>query len=112
MNTQSLADELEIVVQAYAKAFKITPNAEWLILKLQEELGEVTQSYLQLTRQARVKNKSDVELKANFDQEVADLFCFVLLVAKTHKVDLEKVIQEKWLIWNVDQKRTSDLPPK
>jgi len=50
--------------------------------------------------QARHKGKTKEELIKGFNEEVADVFCHVLLLAKFHKVDLEKEVKEKWLVWN------------
>ncbi|MEI7604374.1 MAG: hypothetical protein WCJ19_05130 [bacterium] len=32
-----------------------------------------------------------------FEEEIADVFCHLLLLAKNNDVNLEKIIEEKWL---------------
>ncbi len=100
MDVQHLSQAVERVSQRYAETFHIERDATWYLLKLQEEVGELIQSYLMLTGQARTKGKSPAALQAEFHKEVADVFCHVLLLATFHGVDLEREVAEKWLTWN------------
>lgn len=100
MDFKTVTDEIERVSKAYAAKFEIERDSDWFILKLQEELGELIQSYLMATGQARKKGLSDQELTDNLQSEVADVFCHVLLLAKHFDIDLEKVVSDKWLVWN------------
>ncbi len=100
MDIKQLTEAVEKVSQTYTKNFGIERDNDWFVLKLQEELGELTQSYLMMIGKARKKEKSQEELVADFRKEVADVFCHVLLLAHHHKVDLEKEVKEKWLVWN------------
>ncbi len=96
----TITDEVEKISQAYAAKFGIERDSDWFILKLQEELGELIQSYLMATGQARKKGLSEQELSDNFQSEVADVFCHVLLLAKHHGINLEEVVKDKWLVWS------------
>jgi NTP pyrophosphatase (non-canonical NTP hydrolase) len=100
MDIQHLTEEVEIVSQGYAKKFGFTRDSDWFILKLQEELGELIQSYLMMIGQGRTKDKSQEELVEDFHKEVADVFSHVLLLAKHHHIDIEKEVEEKWLVWS------------
>lgn len=100
MHINELMGEVEKVSQAYAGKFGIERDSDWFILKLQEELGELIQSYLMMIGQARTKDKTPEELRADFNKEVADVFCHVLLLAKHHRVDLDTEVADKWLVWN------------
>lgn len=100
MQIDEIKEKVEQVSKGYTKKFGIRRNSDWFMLKLQEELGELTQSYLMMTKKAKQKGKTEAEIKADFEKELADVFCHVLLLAKYHKVDLEKVIEEKWLKWS------------
>lgn len=100
MDIQTLTEEVEKVSLTYTKKFNIKRDNNWFVLKLQEELGELVQSYLRLERKGRTKGKTEEELRAAFAKEVADVFCHVLLLAKFNNVDLDKEVKEKWLIWN------------
>lgn len=99
MNIKDLTKEVEEVSKIYSKRFNINRDGDWFILKLQEELGELIQSYLMMIRQGRSKGKSVEEIKENFHKEVADVFSHVLLLAKFYKIDLEREVEEKWLKW-------------
>lgn len=100
MNIQTLTQKIEKVSLLYATHYEITRDDDWFILKLQEELGELTQSYLMMIGQARSKQKTKQKLEADFRQEVADVFAHVLLLAEHHNIDLTKEVEQKWLIWN------------
>lgn len=100
METKSLSQlsqELEQVSQLYAEKFNIERDATWFVLKLQEEVGELTQSYLMYSGKARTKGKSPEEILSDFHKEVADVFCQTLLLARFYGIDLEKEIEKKWL---------------
>lgn len=98
MNFMSeLADKVETVSQGYVRKIGIERNPDWFILKLQEELGELTQAYMKVKGQARANGKSQDELRQALAEEVADVLCHTLLFAKHNGVDLEKSVKEKWL---------------
>ncbi len=99
MNIKDLTKEVEDISKMYSKRFKISRDGDWFILKLQEELGELIQSYLMMIRKGRNKGKSAEEIKDNFHKEVADVFSHVLILAKFYDIDLEKEVEEKWLKW-------------
>lgn len=97
MELNELSESVEQVSQRYAERFNIERDATWFVLKLQEEVGELTQSYLMLSGRARPKGKSTEEMQAEFNSEVADVFCQILLLARASGIDLEKEIADKWL---------------
>ena len=97
MDINELTDKVELVSEKYTKEFSIKRDSDWFMLKLQEELGELTQTYLMYVNKARQKGLSNNEIKEIFENEVADVLCHVLLLSKHHNVKLEKKIQEKWL---------------
>lgn len=97
MNLKSLITKIERVSELYSKKYNISRNKLWYLLKLQEEMGELTQAYLSMNGQGRHKDRSKEELQSRFENEVADVLCHVLLLAKSEGVDLKKAIDEKWL---------------
>ncbi|MEO6509003.1 MAG: pyrophosphatase [Patescibacteria group bacterium] len=99
MNIDKLTEKIEEVSKKYTSKFKIKRDDNWYILKLQEELGELIQAFLMMKGQARAKDKTKKELKADFEAEIADVLCHVLLLAKNSKVDLEKTIADKWFVY-------------
>src|SRR5258708_1128338 len=100
VDVEAVSQAVEHVSQIYAEKFGIERDATWFILKLQEEMGELIQSYLMLAGKARSKGKSPEEIRSEFNQEVGDVFCHTLLLARFYDIDLEKVVEEKWLLWN------------
>ena len=97
MDVKRLSDNIEHVSQSYAERFNIERDATWFVLKLQEEVGELIQSYLMLSGKARTKGKSSEEIQSEFHKEVADVFCHILLLARFYNIDIEKEVAEKWL---------------
>lgn len=99
MDLKKLTAQVEKVSQQYTSHFEIKRDSDWFILKLQEELGELTQTYLMWSKKARNKGKSETEMKADFANELADVFAHVLLLATHHDIDLEQAVKDKWLKW-------------
>ena len=99
VDLKQLSDDVEHVSQVYAERFGIERDATWFLLKLQEEVGELTQAFLMLTGQAREKGRSQDELVEAFRQEVADVFCQTLLISRFHGIDLHVAVDDKWLTW-------------
>ena len=87
------------VSDVYAKKCNINRDSDWYLLKLQEELGELTQVHLKATSRGRIENQNDEVLKKNQSDEVADLLAHILLYAKNQKIDLDDAIRQKWLKW-------------
>jgi NTP pyrophosphatase (non-canonical NTP hydrolase) len=116
VDLEQLADEVEAISNIYARKHAIERTDAWFVLKLQEEVGELTQAFLMKTGQARDKGRSAAELDTDFRAEVADVLCQVLLLARHHGIDLESAVAEKWLVWKPkstvpahDTPSTSDL---
>ncbi|GAA4551913.1 nucleoside triphosphate pyrophosphohydrolase family protein [Amycolatopsis samaneae] len=103
MDLAQVSDDAEAVSRVYARKHGIDRTEQWFVLKLQEELGELTQAYLMRTGQARGKGYSPQELDDNFGAEVADVVCQALLLARHHGVDLEDQIERKWMMWHPDR---------
>ncbi|WP_025274636.1 pyrophosphatase [Haloglycomyces albus] len=99
MDIEKLTEKVDQVCQGYVDKFGIEPDDNWHVLKLQEEVGELTQVYLQMKGQARLKGKNNEEIHADFRAEVADVFCQILLLAHHHGIDLAAEVDTKWLAW-------------
>lgn len=94
-----LSDAVEAVSRRYAREFGIDRDDTWYLLKLHEEMGELTQAYLMRSGQARTKGRSPQQLDQMFRDELADVFSQVLLMARHHGVDLVAEVERKWLVW-------------
>ncbi|TDD52367.1 pyrophosphatase [Nonomuraea terrae] len=99
MDLRELSDEIESISRRYAAHVGIERDDTWFLLKLQEEMGELTQAFLMRTGRARRKGRTDEELDAGFREELADVLCHVVLMARHHGVDLTGEIERKWLAW-------------
>ena len=87
MDIKTLTDEVEHISRGYASRFEITRDESWFLLKLQEEVGELTQAHLMRTGQARTKGRT------------AD------------GIDAEAEIGRKWLVWRDASPRPEDVLP-
>ena len=99
MDLHALTDQVEQISHVYAQRFGIDRDDTWFLLKLQEEVGELTQAQLMRDGQARTKGLTPDELDAAFRSEVADVLCQTLLLARHHGIDLEAEVERKWLVW-------------
>jgi NTP pyrophosphatase (non-canonical NTP hydrolase) len=73
MDLRLLEDGLETVSRLYAERFGIERDDNWFVLKLHEEVGELTQAFLMRTGQARDKGMSPAELDREFRAELSDV---------------------------------------
>ena len=96
MDLSHLSDLVDQVSQTYVAKYGIERTDEWFLLKLQEEMGELVQAYLMKNGQARKKGLSEKQIEENFQAEVVDVFCHVLLLAKHSGVKLENGVEKKW----------------
>jgi NTP pyrophosphatase (non-canonical NTP hydrolase) len=66
------------------------------VLKMQEELGELTQVWNKLTGRGRRRDRSEGDLRNDLADEAADLLGHVLLFALRNELDLEAAVERKW----------------
>jgi NTP pyrophosphatase (non-canonical NTP hydrolase) len=92
-----LSERLEKLSVRYGEVVGFERNPDWFLLKLQEEMGELTQAYLQHTGRARTKGMTAEQIRETFHQEFADVICQLILLARQHDVDLPREIDRKWL---------------
>ena len=87
------ADVLRIS-DIYAREHSIDRDRDWALLKLQEELGELTKEHLNLSGRAR--GKPDAEALAD---EAADVLGMLLIYCERAGIDIETAMQRNWLKW-------------
>ena len=102
INLQGLADAIEAVSARYADRFGIRRDLDWCMLKLTEELGELTQAHLKRTGQARA-DASALDLTRRFEDEMADVLGQLLVLSKVAGTDLFEALDRKWLRWHPDR---------
>ena len=96
MTLNEMAEKIEIVATRYADEYNITRDDDWYVFKLQEELGELTQKFLMMSNRARQKGFSPEEIRLQFEDEVADTFSLLVLLARHFEVDMENAVDRKW----------------
>tara|TARA_B110001454_G_C12723340_1_gene436787 strand:- start:6288 stop:6590 length:303 start_codon:yes stop_codon:yes gene_type:complete len=96
MNLKEISEQLGKVSDIYAQKFGIKRDNDWFLLKLQEEMGELSSAYLKLTQRARVGSETAADLEKNLRDEVADVMALTILFAKHRGIDVEQAIKDKW----------------
>lgn len=91
-----LIAQFEVASARYAQANGLTRDADWHLLKLHEEVGELTQAFNRKTGRGLPKGRSPAELERDLADETADVLGHVLLFAHAHGLDLEAAIKRKW----------------
>ena len=86
-----LSDLVRRVADLYAERFQIDRDPAWYLGKMSEELGEVNAAYLKSVGQGRSEGS-----RGDLEDEVADLFGFVLLFADWQGIDVATALQRKW----------------
>lgn len=103
MKLDELSKQVEEVSVSYAEKFAIRRDEDWAMLKLVEEVGELTRAHLKLTNRARVSDEEAEALRTSFEDELADVLGQVLVMANLANVDLANAIDRKWLAWHPDR---------
>jgi NTP pyrophosphatase (non-canonical NTP hydrolase) len=94
---QELTQKAKTIMGMYGEEFpEVQVDRDYYPFKISEEWGECMQAYLMHTDRGRQKGKSKDEIKDMFEEEIADVFGFLLLFAENEGVDLEVVLQKKW----------------
>lgn len=80
----------------YAARHAIRRDPDWYILKLQEEVGELTQAWNNATGRGRNREVPPDALQQSLADETADILGHVLLFAHHNDIDLAAAIERKW----------------
>lgn len=94
MDLNALQADVLAISDIYAAEHGIERDRDWALLKLQEELGELTAEHLRLSGRAR--GAADAEKLAD---EAADVLGMLLIYCARQGVDLEAAMRRKWLGW-------------
>ena len=89
--------QIEQVSHEYAEKFGIDRNPVYFLLKVQEEVGELTQAFMMLHHLGRQKSQNSEQLQEAFQAEFADALYHLLLLGIHHEIDIEQAIRQKWL---------------
>lgn len=94
MKIADLQPDVLRISDIYAREHAIDRDRDWALLKLQEELGELTAEHLRLTGRAR--GAADASALGD---EAADVLGMLLIYCDHAGIDLEAAMQRKWLKW-------------
>lgn len=92
-------DRLETVSAGYAEVYAVDRTPDWMLVKLMEELGELSQAWLVASGQGRDRNLSQQQQQDAVAAECADVVAMSLLAARRMGVDVEAALTDKWLPW-------------
>ena len=83
---------------AYGKKYNIEIDEDFALLKLYEEVGELSQAVLIHRKKSRPeKHVSEEESKKELAKELADVLGMLIVNAHLLGVDLEDAINKKWI---------------
>ena len=94
LDLKALQADVLRISDLYAAEHGIDRSGDWALLKLQEELGELTAEHLRISGRAR--GVADAEKRGD---EAADVLGMLLIYCDGAGIDLEAAMQRKWLHW-------------
>ncbi|WP_245582500.1 hypothetical protein [Neorhizobium lilium] len=94
---RELSDRIGKVGELYARVHDIERSADWYLLKLMEELGELTAEHLLLGGRAKPDADGAGGTREALENEAADLFGQFVLYLRANEIDIEAAIERKWL---------------
>lgn len=110
MHINDTAARIDAISRRYAEIYGFDRTSDWLMLKLQEEAGELADAYLGLTGRQRQKGDAVTDPRQRFALELADTVGILFALAAQEGVDIERAIDAKWLVWDRrENQRDEDL---
>jgi NTP pyrophosphatase (non-canonical NTP hydrolase) len=94
MHLKTLQADVLRISDIYAAEHGIERSPDWALLKVQEELGELTAEHLRMSGRAR--GTADA---GKLGDEAADVLGMLLIYCDRAGIDLEQAMQRKWLHW-------------
>lgn len=98
MHLKTLQADVLRISDIYAAEHGIDRSGDWALLKVQEELGELTAEHLRMSGRARGAADAD-----KLGDEAADVLGMLLIYCQGAGVDIEAAMQRKWLHWLEDK---------
>ena len=108
LTLSGLGERVEAVSALYARKFGVERDPDWFMLKLTEEVGELTQAFLVATGRTRPRGDAPSGATGRDDgasplaDEVADVLAHLLLLARSQGVDVDAAVRRKWLVWEAE----------
>ncbi|MDD5463911.1 MAG: MazG nucleotide pyrophosphohydrolase domain-containing protein [Candidatus Moranbacteria bacterium] len=83
----------------YIGKYDLKYDADTILFKLYEEIGELSEAYLTAKGKSRPEKFVSAEIsKKKLSYELADVLGMTILLAKEMDIDLEDAINRKWII--------------
>ncbi len=99
-HVKALEKKVKIVMKKYQLEYPdVKVDRDYYPFKITEEWGECLQAFLMFTDRGRQKGKSKKEIKNLLEEELADVFGYMLLFAQNENIDLEKALDKKWFTY-------------
>lgn len=114
MDLAEWTSRLETVSAGYAEVYAVDRTPDWMLLKLMEEVGELSQAWLVASGQGRDRDRTPEQQRDAVAAECADVVAMALLAAHRMGVDVEAALRDKWLPWedyHANRRQASANPP-
>jgi|SRR3989338_2653008 len=98
MDIKELQKKTMLNAKQYGEEFNVPINEEFVVVKMMEEVGEFAEAILRYRKHCRPhKYVSHEEAKHMLGEELADIVGIALVGAELFGIDLDSVLQEKWV---------------
>jgi NTP pyrophosphatase (non-canonical NTP hydrolase) len=98
MTFEELQNGILRVAKHYSQRYEVEIDQDFALLKLNEEVGEYTQSVLIHRGQSKPEKQLPYqESKKRIANELADIIGMAIVNAALFDINLEQAIKEKWL---------------
>ncbi|MBT5022188.1 hypothetical protein HOK51_01765 [Candidatus Woesearchaeota archaeon] len=98
MEFKNLQTQITKIFLANLKRDKIKISEDYLMLKINEELGEFMQAYLVHKKKCRPeKYLYSTQSKKEMAKELSDVVGLAFVISKILKIDLEEALTKKWI---------------
>ncbi|MFN3816826.1 phosphoribosyl-ATP pyrophosphohydrolase [Brevundimonas sp.] len=94
MTLDELSASVLRISDIYAREHGIERDRDWALLKMQEELGELTAEHLRMSGRARGAADHD-----KLGDEAADVLGMLLIYCDKAGINIEDAMRRKWLKW-------------
>jgi NTP pyrophosphatase (non-canonical NTP hydrolase) len=94
---KELSNRIVRIGDIYARVHGISRTSDWFLLKLTEELGELTAEHLLMGGRAKPDAEGSGGNREALENEAADLFGQFVLYLHDNGIDIEAAIERKWL---------------
>lgn len=102
MELTEYADRIEHISAGYGRVYEVERSPEWVLLKLTEEIGELTQAWLTASGQGRDRGLDPEQKRQALADEWADAVGILLVFARRTGIDIDRALADKWLKWEAD----------